>query len=512
MSTFALRRCLPTVAALLLVASSPLRAEDRALIIGINAYPHFPDRQLTGSVNDARTMYKVATEIWKFTPSQVRLLLDDQATAANIRAGVSEWLVADTVPGDRVFFYFAGHGYFVPDLDGDEQGGPDQTLVAYDTQPTATGFLNMILDDEIGKGLKQLAGRMVMVIVDSCHSGTITRALDPGARFGRAIGRSLASPAQTRSVGDAAFAKERSRSAFVAPYGHVMAWTAVTSVQIAQEDMTLPLDRRQGVFTLAFVEGLQRRSADGNRNGVLTAGELMDYVRGKVAAYCRQHRCETGMTPTIEQPSAYAGFNFLDWRSAAPPPPPPPLPPPVGTGGYVAPPPPPPPPPPLPPAALTGILPAGTLSGGIAIKLLPDSSIKVGQEIKIRVTSQHPGWLIILDVRDTGKVVQLFPSICARKERQVRAGAPLTMPDAMYGCVVTAGEQPGTGQILAIVTTDNVAVDPVLDPYRDLRAVPDAPGYLNSLAQHLMRAWTGDGDRNRSVSWGVAAARYTVGR
>jgi hypothetical protein len=46
-------------------------------------------------------------------------------------------------------------------------------------QPSARNFEDsgLILDDELGVLFRRLAGREVVAIVDSCHSGTMTRSI-----------------------------------------------------------------------------------------------------------------------------------------------------------------------------------------------------------------------------------------------------------------------------------------------------------------------------------------------
>ena len=69
------------------------------------------------------------------------VLTDDQRspnlipTKSNILRAM-ELLVQDAKPGDSLFFHFAGHGYRVEDLDGDEADGWDEAIcpVDYESQ------------------------------------------------------------------------------------------------------------------------------------------------------------------------------------------------------------------------------------------------------------------------------------------------------------------------------------------------------------------------------------------
>ena len=178
--------------ALLLGAAARLRfprmrtAKTRALVIGINAYPEIRvngvggARNLRGATNDAKNVKEALTEHFEVKPDEIKLLVDAEASRDAILASFRDWLIDGTEKGDRVVFYYAGHGAQVEDDSGDEGDDKfDEVLVPSDTKgelegPEA-GLSGFITDDEIGKLLAELPGREVMMIVDACHSGTITR-------------------------------------------------------------------------------------------------------------------------------------------------------------------------------------------------------------------------------------------------------------------------------------------------------------------------------------------------
>ena len=217
---------------------------DRALLIGIDHYAN-PEFDLRGAVRDVRHMHGLLTKYLGFDPEQVRLLIDANATREAILAGFRDWLVAGTRPGARAVLYFAGHGYYQRDDDGDEEeDGYDEALVPHDARPLSTEetpirFANLVLDDEVGELFAELGDRYAYLVVDSCYSGTITRGLERAdPRLVRALDSRL-DEARERS-GRRSTVREAGRSGgrpegFVESTGNLVAWTAVSSSQLALE-------------------------------------------------------------------------------------------------------------------------------------------------------------------------------------------------------------------------------------------------------------------------------------
>lgn len=83
-----------------------------ALIIGINTYRDPTIVPLRFARNDAVAMQEFLTDprFGKFKPENVHLLLDEEATAGDIRSQVIYWLGAQVSERDEVWIFFAGKG------------------------------------------------------------------------------------------------------------------------------------------------------------------------------------------------------------------------------------------------------------------------------------------------------------------------------------------------------------------------------------------------------------------
>ena len=140
----------------------------RALVIGIGpGYPGFPGASaLPKSVRaDAESVARTLMDpaLCGYPSGNVQLLLDDQATLANIVAGL-EKLAQEAKPSDTVFVFFSGHGgqrvgssgmesFLVPvDYDGD------------DSLATSLGA------EDLSRLLKTIPSSRVTLVLDACHA------------------------------------------------------------------------------------------------------------------------------------------------------------------------------------------------------------------------------------------------------------------------------------------------------------------------------------------------------
>jgi uncharacterized caspase-like protein len=129
-----------------------------ALLIGINRYPNFAPRgQLTGCLNDVEVMRQVLVNSFNFPENHVAVITDEQASREGILGAMRE-LVERVGQEDVVVFHYSGHGSQMPDREGDEPDGLDETIVPYDSG-RGTFENRDIKDDEIYLWLKELTAK-----------------------------------------------------------------------------------------------------------------------------------------------------------------------------------------------------------------------------------------------------------------------------------------------------------------------------------------------------------------
>jgi metacaspase-1 len=156
---------------------------NRALLVGINAYPGSP---LRGCINDIDDMSQFLIQKRGFQTEEIRRLTDASATTAAITDTLSNWLVKDASKDDRLFFHFSGHGSTLPGSDGDIH----DVICPVDFDFTEELALS---DVDFTKIFAPLTADVEFNwISDSCHSGDLTREITRGLT--NAIPRYLAPP------------------------------------------------------------------------------------------------------------------------------------------------------------------------------------------------------------------------------------------------------------------------------------------------------------------------------
>ncbi len=163
-----------------------------ALFVGINAYA---ERPLQGCVNDAKNMQIALAKRYGFAANNTTLLLDQQATRAGILNALQNYQTK-VGAGDVFVFTYSGHGTLFADSKSEEQdeteelsipgtqyapGKYDSAICPIDSKSDTSGkpWNNIILDDELFKVFSGFTakGAQVVFVSDSCHSGTLARAL-----------------------------------------------------------------------------------------------------------------------------------------------------------------------------------------------------------------------------------------------------------------------------------------------------------------------------------------------
>ncbi len=142
------------------------KAMGMSLHIGLNSVSGGAYGGWTGPLAACEADAKDMTAIAKQQGMRPTTLLTKKATRAAVLAEMRKaaQLLAE---GDLYFLSYSGHGGQVPDVTGEEDDKKDETWCLFDGQ---------LIDDELYYELSRFGeGVRILVLSDSCHSGTVTR-------------------------------------------------------------------------------------------------------------------------------------------------------------------------------------------------------------------------------------------------------------------------------------------------------------------------------------------------
>ncbi len=154
-------------------------AKGISLHIGLNFVDpnHYGSNgQLNAAEFDANDMHLIAQSL-EIQPTK---LLRNEATRSAVISEIKK-AAAMLVSNDFFLVTYSGHGGKLPDINGDEEDAIDETWCLFDGQ---------LVDDELSNLWSTFKkGVRILVISDSCHSGTITKSLqrlaEPKPEFAR---------------------------------------------------------------------------------------------------------------------------------------------------------------------------------------------------------------------------------------------------------------------------------------------------------------------------------------
>lgn len=276
------------------------KARGQSLNIGLNSVSptHYGgwSGDLAACEFDAKDMAALATG----RGMKATQLLTKQATRAKVLAALRA--AAKTLAkGDFFFLTYSGHGGQVPDVSGEEADKLDETWCLYDGQ---------LIDDELYLELgKFVAGVRILVLSDSCHSGTVVRAGPPALGV---VAPELRSKMMPPSVGmrtyeaHKAFYDKLQRDVAKAEGGTVVDPDEALAGVAVSTRLTKIAKRFKARAIL--ISGCQdnQSSYDGQHNGAFTGRLLTVWNRGNFDGnYATFHAHIKAGMPAIQTPNLF---------------------------------------------------------------------------------------------------------------------------------------------------------------------------------------------------------------
>ena len=230
------------------------------------------------------------------------VLLTKKATRSAVLAGMRRAARA-LKSGDLFFMSYSGHGGQVPDTNGDEVDRQDETWCLYDGQ---------LIDDELyGELGKFKAGVRILVLSDSCHSGTVTReAMLPPATIPTQRPKNMPDAVAMRTYREhQAFydklqkdvAKEAGRTLSLDPDAMLAAGRIIESTRLT----SIAGECKASVLLISGCQDNQT-SMDGDHNGAFTEQLLQVWNDGAYrGTYAKFHAAIRSRLPATQSPNFF---------------------------------------------------------------------------------------------------------------------------------------------------------------------------------------------------------------
>lgn len=412
------------------------RSNRHALLIGIGSY--LPDaarrvEPLDGVAQDLANALVMAATL-QVPSANITLLRDEAATFEAVAEALRE-LAARTLPGDRVFIYWSGHGSRQADA---VDGGCVETVLPYD--------LKGISNRQLASWLQPIGAKAdkLLVVSDAGRApepSAAPRATDAPAA---ALLRSKYTPG-TDACQAAGGGLTRSLSGALAALGlslqDVVHWASS-----GPDEASLQSAGSGGVATTALRACLQGEAVDTDGSGSISMRELADCAQAKVGAALRGSAQDGGLRAapriTVSGNREFVPAWFANAQAVAP----------VGAAAAPA----------TPPIA-TPTDPAGPSLRGVLgqIHEQRDSKrsvvvsatrerLRIGADgLGFSVRSSHAGQLYVALLGSDGRTLTLLFPNALDSANTIAAGQTLTLPRPNW--TLTAGGPPGTDTLLVLV-------------------------------------------------------------
>lgn len=230
------------------------------------------------------------------------LLLTSDATRAKMLKAI-RGAARKLKKGDLFFLTYSGHGGQVKDVSGDEPDKQDETWCLFDAE---------LIDDELHYELSRFVpGVRILVLSDSCHSGTVTREARPATDPARPDARSrLMPPDVARRTYEAhkdfydGLQKDLERRAGKAAVGDPDA--ALDKVAVSSRLTAIVKKFKPASILISGCQDNQT-SMDGERNGAFTEQVLRVWKEGAFHGnYAQFHAAVKAGMPATQTPNFFA--------------------------------------------------------------------------------------------------------------------------------------------------------------------------------------------------------------
>jgi hypothetical protein len=157
---------------------------------------------------------------------------------------------------------------------------------------------------------------------------------------------------------------------------------------------------------------------------------------------------------------------------------------------------------------------------GLKVDLLPGGQLTVGDKMALKVSTEKPGFLVVVDVDSSGKLTQIFPNTqsladpkgASEKANRLTRGKLKVIPDPREksNFDFVAAPPLGVGMVVAILSDKPVQMIDLPDVPASVAGLAPALAFVQETTRTLKILPASDSGRIEEPNWSFATQFYVI--
>ena len=147
----------------------------------------------------------------------------------------------------------------------------------------------------------------------------------------------------------------------------------------------------------------------------------------------------------------------------------------------------------------------------VTVDVTPSSVVRIGEALKVRVTSSVDGRLVVFNRNEAGRTTQIFPNDFSRTSdgglrESISAGETIEIPGTNDNFVLRATAPAGLNEVIALIAPPNARTSDLTQTGKGMKTLTDPEAILNAIRERSEEA---EGSRGLA---GAPSAGRAVGQ
>jgi len=159
-------------------------------------------------------------------------------------------------------------------------------------------------------------------------------------------------------------------------------------------------------------------------------------------------------------------------------------------------------------------------SAGLKLDFAAGNDFSVGSKLTFKISTEQPGYLVLVDVDSEGKLTQIYPNVYSPQATTdslatinlLKPGQTMTVPDptSEASFEFVASPPRGVGMVVAMLSDKPVQVIDLPDVPANMTGQHAADEYLRSATRSLKILPDGDSGQLQDPKWSFATKFYSI--